>query len=286
MVLSGLAAIAVVASPSLRAQAYLQWTRWTGWTEDARRADPVGFAQHAEQKLRQDMEVMEKTRRELAAEVGQLSRKIREQQAMSEQAMVLAREFRNEYQEVSSGGRFPVEVRGAAYTEAQVRSQVSMLLAEADGYEQSLEQLRDVKQEAESRMESLAVRINTSQAQRVGLSAKIELLRARQLTVEGERLLAQVDELMDGNTQLIEGNPVRTVRELMDTPAGKPEKPASTARVRDFLAEKPRPAPAPAADVDASQVSTDRVALDTALPATAKPKAKRRDRTEPIFQQF
>ena len=57
----------------------------------------------------------------------------------------LAEGFRSQYQLASTSGGFPIEMRGAAYTRDQVRSQVSMLLAEAEGYQQSLADLRQVR---------------------------------------------------------------------------------------------------------------------------------------------
>jgi len=285
--LAATCAVAFTASPAVRAKAYQQWAQWTGWTEDARRADPVGFANHAQEKLGRDLELMQKTRRELSAEVGQLARKIREQEALGDQAMVLAGEFRTQYQQVSTGERNPVVVRGAAYTEAQVRSQVSMLLAEAEGYQQSVGQLREVKQEAETQIETLAVRISATEAQLAGLSAKRELLRARRLSAEGEQLLAQVDELMTGNAQLIEGNPVRTVRELMDAPTAKPGKPVAVRRVEEFLAQEP---PVDRTPIDQTPVEVEQVddPIDQVVTATkpGKRTPKKRKPSKPIFQQF
>ncbi len=239
-----LAAIGVGAaanSPTLRAKLQQQWADWTGWAQEARQADPVGFAEYARKKLKRDIEVMERTRRELAAEVGGLSRKIRGQQALADQAQMLAEEFRDRYQATSSDGGFPIEIREAAYTEAQAKSQVSMLLAEAEGYKDSLVELKKVQQEAESRMEALAVRINTTEAQLAALSAKREVLRARLLSDEGEQLLTQVDDLMTGNARLLQGNPVRTTRELLTVETTSAEKPVSAEKVEAFLAQKAPP---------------------------------------------
>ena len=278
LVIAGLAGAAVAVSPAMRTYVYQQWAGLCGWTEEARQADPVGFASYAERRLKHDLQVMEKTRTELAAEVGQLSRKIREQQALGDQARHLAEEFRTEYQLASTNGGFPIEVRSAAYTEGQAKSQVSMLLAEADGYTQSLDQLTKVRKEAESKIEELVVRINGTETQLAALSTKRELLRARQLTAEGEQLLAQVDELMTGNTQVIQGNPVRSVRELLDAPVAKPQKTASQQRVEEFLAAKP------VIGTDESTVSTQQASGRQGSTKVMK-RAKRNVVAKPIFQQ-
>lgn len=230
--------VAVGLSPAMRAAAHQQWTDRFGWTEEARRIAPVRFAQHAERRLAQDLDQMKQTRRELAAEVGQLVRRARQQQALHDQGATLADEFRAEYQEAEANGGFPITVRNAAYTRPQAEAQVSMLLAETAGYEQSLALLEGVRQQAEAQLEALAVKINQTEAQLATLATKRELLRAGRLTAEGERLLAQVDELMTGNARVIAENPVRTVEELLAaTP--QPANPAGRQAVAEFLAQRP-----------------------------------------------
>ncbi len=282
-------------SPGLRTKMSHAWNEQTGWTEQARRADPVGFVNHAEKKMKEDLTAMQKTRRELAAEVGTLVRKTREQRALAEQSRAMADEFRQAYQAASPNGSFPIELRGEAYTEPQIRSQVSLLLAEAEGYEQSLAEIESVQTEAEQRMEDLAVRIGKTESQLAALSTKRELLRARELTTEGEQLLAQVDQLMTGNTQAIAGNPVRTVRELAaaeQKPAGR----ANAAKVEAFLAAKPselasphRPADLPLEDgseaITTSFLDGRGQEAETESVNGKPPKQQKCKRGKPIFQQ-
>lgn len=285
----GAAAWAV--SPALRSQVTAWWDSHTGWTESARQADPAGFASHAETKLQQDLAKMDATRRELTAEVGRLSKTAREQSALADQARRMAEQFRDVYQAAQADDRFPVEIRGAAYTEPQVRSQVSMLLAEAEGYEASLADLETVRATAEAKIEELAVRINRTEAQLAALATKRELLRARQLTAAGEQLLAQVDELMTGNRQTIDANPVATVRELLARSPAKPEGRAPDRKVEEFLTAKP--ARAEAADSCVELFDTSVIeSTSQQSPAqfdikdkTRTDKQRKPARTKPIFQQ-
>ncbi len=267
-----------------------------GWTEAARQAYPAGFVAHAEAKLQRDLATMEQTRRELAAEVGRLSKTSREQSALAEQARTLAEQFRGEYQRAKDEGTFPIEVRGAAYTEPQVRSQVSLLLAEAEGYESSLTEIESVQTAAEEKIEELAVRINRTETQLAALATKRELLRARQLTTAGEELLAQVDELMTGNRQAIDANPVGTVRELLARGSSKPTGRATDSKVEAFLTAKQEPKnDAAESDVEAS-VEVTGANFPPAFPRQSqsqvdgkgKPRAakgQKANRTNPIFQQ-
>ncbi len=103
-----------------------------GWNEAAREADPVGFVEYASNRLQEDLKAMQRMRRELAAEIGNVSEKIRQLTALEDPARTLAEQFRDKYQEALAANGFPVEVRGAMYSQDQVKAQVSLLLAEAD----------------------------------------------------------------------------------------------------------------------------------------------------------
>jgi hypothetical protein len=285
-------AVAWANFPSLRTTTAAFWNSQTGWSEADRQADPDGFITYVEGKMRDDLALMQKTRRELAAEVGDLSRAKREQSAMATQAQTLAEEFRDEYQEALTNDAFPIAVRGEAYTETQVRSQVSLLLAEAEGYSGSLAEIECVQAEAEQKMEELAVRIGQTESQLVALATKRELLRVRRLTTEGEILLAQVDELMAGNTQAIAGNPVRTVRELADAEWSKPTGRVTNSRVEQFLAQTLSEKPEASDSVDNDTVLATPTSHQSQAPVQIVPQSKQRprskakpERQKPIFQQ-
>jgi len=212
---------------------------------------------------------------------------------LAEQARTLADQFRTEYQRAKDEGAFPVEVRGAAYTEPQVRAQVSLLLAEAEGYESSLTEVESVQTAAEEKIEELAVRINRTETQLAALATKRELLRARQLTTAGEELLAQVDELMTGNRQAIDANPVGTVRELLARGSGKPSGRATDSKVAEFLAAKSRTNETEETPVNLTPQFAEPA---DAIPASAQSqvevkdtsrtgKDKKANRGKPIFQQ-
>ena len=225
--------------PGVSVRAAREVARWTGWNDEAQRADPAGFAAHVAQKLQHDIEVMERTRREMTVEVGQLSDRIRQERALLEQGRTLAAEFRDKYVDASAKRRFPIEVRGAAYTEPQAKSQVSMLLAEIKGYESSQARLEDVRQQAETQIQTLTVRINTNESELVTLAAKRGMLEARSISADGETLLAHLDGLLEGNARVIESNPIRPVRELLVAARSSQRHPTNAEAVAAFLTVKP-----------------------------------------------
>ncbi len=260
--------------PALRARVFEQGQAWIGWPEAARRADPVGFTDHVERELKEDLDKLQAARGQLAGEIGTLSRNVREQQALLEHAEKLAAEFRDVYQAATEDGTFPVTVRDAAYTEDQAVSQVSLLLAETEGYRETLSKVEALRKQAESRLEELTVRVDRTASQLAMIATKRELLRARVLTDEAEQLVTQVDQLLDGNTQIVQGNPVRSVEELLAASQGRSSRP-SLEQARQFLVTKPSVAEtAPTVVVSSTQEPV----------VTLKPQLEERA-PKPIFQQ-
>jgi len=189
--------------------------RWAGWTEKARLADPVGYLDFAASQLQRDLRELGRLRRELLVQIAEVSQKLHEQESLLAQAERFAEEFRLRYREASAAGSFPVTVRGAAYTAAQIKSQVSLLLAEAEGYRAAINRLRKVREEAEAQLEAVTVRINRTEAELVALTAQREVLKARQVFQQQADILEKVQALSDENRRVITSSPVRTVQELL-----------------------------------------------------------------------
>lgn len=254
--------------PGIWVQIDRKVTEFAGWTEEARRADPAGFVDHATRGLREDLDVMRRTSRELVAEIAQVSKNVREQEALRDQANGLANEYRELYQTACTNGNAPIVIRNAAYTTEDVKVQVRMILAEAAGYEEALDALKTVQEQAESELEKLTVRINSTETKLVALAAQREILLARALSDEGEQLLAQIADLMDGNKQVIVQNPVRNVRELLavSMDASRPEDSNGMSDVEAFLAASPNEGQVEQQDVSAGESVAE---LDGSQEATA-----------------
>ena len=267
VVLGVTSALAWANFPALRTKTAAIWNSQTGWSDTDREADPEGFITYAEGKMQKDLDAMREARRDLAAEIGDLCKLAREQSALASQAQALAERFRAEYQGALADDSFPVEISSQAYTQSQAKSQVSLLLAEAEGYSESLGEIEEVQAEAEQKMEELAVRISKTEWQMAALATKRELLRVRQLTTEGETLLAQVDEVMVDNTLAIADNPVRTVRELAEAERSKPAGRVPESRVEAFLAEAPAAPPAIIEPADDNAPEIAPAAYQSEMPA-------------------
>lgn len=227
-------------SPAVRTAMATQGREWLGWTDEARRGDPVGFTSHVERKLQSEVAMLRTCRFELVGNTDQLSGKIREQEAFRDQARKLADEFRSAFQTARQGGSFPFVVRNAAYTEEQSVTQVSLLLAQAEGFDKSVKRLQQIQDQSNKRLQEIVVRQNATEAQLAAIGAQRELLRARELTTVGEALIAQVDELFDINQRVLTENPVRTIAELLSAETQSvPHSLAHQDAARRFLDEVP-----------------------------------------------
>ncbi len=276
----GLAAVVLAAcvsgvayrnAPGFRDAVDREIARWGEWTDEARGRDPVGFVGHAKGQLQRDVGQMAQTRGDLVAVLDKLDGKIREQQAL----LAYAEQFADEFRTAAQDAAYPVTVRGAAYTEDALVRQVSLLLAEAEGYKAGIDRLEAIRQQARAKYEELTVRLNRTESQLAALPAQRELLRVRKLSEDGEQLVAQVDELMQGNRRAIVADAVRSVQELLAGGPAQPEPRPTLAAAREFLARGKRAAAARDAQAAApvreiAPASHDEPVADDAEPAEAE----------------
>ena len=282
VVMVSVGAGAYVASPALRAKVARESQSLLGWTEAARQADPVGFTEFVEHQLRNDLNELKLTRRDLAMEAGTLAKKEKEQRDLLVHAEQFAAEYRAAYQQATEADAFPVSIRHADYSADEVVSQVSLLLAEADGYRQTLGRLSNIRQQAEQQLEQLAVRINTTETQLATTATQRGLLRARVLSDEGERLVAQVDLLLNNNSVVIHSNPVRSVRELLASNSTANQQRPSLEVARQFLMTQGNPEETVEAEIERPQKKPqDDITAAEPTSILLKPNLD----STPIFQQ-
>lgn len=235
-ILASLLVGGALSAPNVRTRVLAHWSAISGWSPAARAADPVGYVKWVERRLKRDLERLAPARDELGASVAKLNREKNRLDVLHEHARELAVEFRDAYH----AGEFPVTVRGAAYTKQQLEYQISLALAEADGYANSLDIVRDTIARAQSQSEVLSVQIAGSHTQLAVLDARRQLLQASQLTTVDATLVAQTDALLDGNVNVLaqaEENPVRSVPELLEAGRAASRQQVAGTNVRAFLSE-------------------------------------------------
>ena len=235
LALGGLAAVGVWKfAPSVQTAMDTQLDRYFGWTEEARQANPVEFVNHVSQTLGDDLEAMRTARRHLYAELALLGGKDREMRGNRQFALQQAEDFRAALQRAE----FPVALCDGVYPSGEsVTFQISQLLAEIDGYDQTLAEIEELNAEAKTKLSNLTVQINSTEAQITMTGVKRELLAARELTESGQQMLLAVNGLLNRNHRVVKENPVRSVEELLAAAKARPGSTVSDARMRAFLAQ-------------------------------------------------
>jgi hypothetical protein len=167
-------------SPSFRTMIWVWVNKITCWTPDAIQKDPVGYMKFVEKKLAGDQNKIQETWRNLGVSVAKLAKKQIAKRELLERGTAFAEDFRDVYQ--NANGNFPVEVRGEVYTEAQLRSQLSLLLAQNDGLTESLSEIDMEMIAANNKMEELVVQKEKTESQLALLETKRELFQAEKLS--------------------------------------------------------------------------------------------------------
>ena len=274
----------MTASPGFRTVVWDKIHGVTGWSEDAIQKDPLGYMAFVEKKLSNDQNTIQATWRNLGVSVGKLAKKQTEKRELLARGMEFAEEFREAYQNAS--GVFPVEVRGESYTEAQLRSQLSLLLAQNDGLTQSLAEIDVAMNTADNRMEELIVQKEKIESQLVLIATKREMFHAEALSTEGLLLIAQLNDLFEGNQQAMAGNPVRSIEQLVkaETLAAKP---ANSIRVEQFLNAnmKDKPSEIKIEDIVVTQLVSEEVVSVKVPKKVNKNRRSQKSESQPIYQQ-
>lgn len=206
--------------PGIRHRATDAYERYGGWTPEARRADPVGFLEYAEQKLQADLDALKQSRQNLADAARRLQAGRQRNQNLLASAGKLADSFRSAYQAAESGGSWPVSVAGATYTQEQLTSQVRLILGQRANYGKVIEEIDKASEAVETKSEHLVAQINETKATLAILPAKKEIARVNKLTEDIEELLGEVDALLGENDQALAESPIRTVEELTQAKPG------------------------------------------------------------------
>ena len=204
-----------------------------GWTAEARRKDPVGFIEYSIKKLGKNVEKFEDTRGELRAAQSKLQQMKEENTAKSSFAEKNLEAFKAAYKDAKGGKGWPTSVAGKSYTEAELKSQVGVVLSQKGGYEGILKQIEAGLVSAERRQNELMNRVNDSKAKLGILEAQKTLVKVNQLSAESEKLLAEVNDVLIQNEAMNEKSSVRTVEELMRDAGETPG--ASNPNVDAFL---------------------------------------------------
>jgi hypothetical protein len=225
-------------SAKLRSKVHQQLDRVTGWDAEARRDDPVGFIDFSIARLNDNIAKFDDVRRDLALAKGKLQKLHDDNAAKLAFAGKELDAFKASYKEAkgkeaSGGTAWPVAHAGRNYSEADLKSQVNLLLGQKAAYESVLKQTQDGLDTSGRREVEIVGRVTESKAKLDLLKTQRELVRINKLTADTEKLLGDVQEVLVENEALTAQNPVRTVDELMRQ--AEATNPQANANVDAFL---------------------------------------------------
>ena len=209
-------------APGCRQQAVDAYKKYGGWTEEARRADPVGFINYAEGKLQGHLADMQQTTRDLAAARERLQQATDRARKSVTAADQMAESFRTAYQQAETDAAYPVTMEGRPYTRAELIEQVRLILQQRADSQQSVGQLEQTAETTGQKATELLTQITRIKAALEMLPAQREIARASKLTGETEKTWSEVNDLIGRNETMLTESPVRTVDELLrDREAGQ-----------------------------------------------------------------
>lgn len=202
--------------PGFRAKVDQQYDKVGGWTEDARRNDPVGYIEFSIGKLQENVTKFEEMRTSLVGAKAKLEQQKNENAGKIVFSEKMLGELKAKFLEVKSGkSKWPVEVAGKAYTEADLKQQVNLFLSQKEGFTALATQLDKALVTAESKGNEILTRISDSKGKLSMLSTQKEIVKLNKLTGDTEKLLATVQDVLVQNEAMVQGTAVRTVEELM-----------------------------------------------------------------------
>jgi phage shock protein A len=202
--------------PGLRAKASGAVGGVAGWSEEARKADPLGFMDYAEKQLNKHMSQLKDARRNMQEAMQRISDETERNGVLLESATKLAHDFRGAYRKAMVDG-YPIEVAGGTYSRESLIEQVRLVMMQSANYTKAIEDLERAARAAGGTGQSILKQITDTQAALASLPAKKEIARVNKLTGRTQELLEQIDALIDRNETVLKDSPVRTVEELVQT---------------------------------------------------------------------
>ncbi len=200
--------------PGLRQKAVDVYRQHGGWTEEARRADPVGFIEYAERELKGDLADLKATRTRLSEARDDLAAELQKHRSLLEKAEELAATFREAYRRAEAGGGYPVSVSGQDYAKGELIEQVRLILLQRRNYSEIIDDMVAAAEKAASKQQQLVTQVTATKAALSALPAKKEIARVNELTGRTRQLFQQANEAISQNQEVLAESPVRTVEEL------------------------------------------------------------------------
>lgn len=225
-------------NPGVKAQVDQAVNKHVGWTPEARKADPKGFIEHAIERL-------EKDRIAFQAQQNEYSR-IR-QEAVTGMATAEAKVAKAEevslgakaaFQGAESSGSWPVSFSNKSYSREELVGQVQTVLYEKGGHATAIEIYTQTISDIDGQRLAVTSRITQIGIEITKLKAEAQRAEMIKLNADAEAMLAQVNELLEGNNKDLvqyEESPIRSLDDLESVEEATQEKRAATVANKDVM---------------------------------------------------
>ena len=186
-------------NPGVKAKVDNALREQIGWNEEARKADPKGFIEHAIEQLKQDKATFTAQRSELAKVRDEATENLTKAEANIAKGNELAAAAKAAYQTAESGEAWPAKFSNSTYTRDQLIQQVSTIMAEKKAYEETVKTYKEVLDGVNAQEANLMERITKIDGKVIELGAQAKLVEMKKLTAEADVMLAQVNDLLVTN---------------------------------------------------------------------------------------
>ncbi|MDD3587487.1 MAG: hypothetical protein PHQ75_09920 [Thermoguttaceae bacterium] len=222
-------------SPAFRTKVISKAEKIGQWTPEAIQKDPIGYSEFVESRLKKDLEEFKTTRKNLGARMDDIAKKMSDKGKL----LVAGRTLADEIAEAIEAKKYPVTVAGKEYTESQLRSQLSLVVAQMDTMTESLSELEKIQMASEKENERAIIQMEKTESQLSLVAARREIFKAKARTAEGLEMITQCNAVLEQNQTVFANNPVRTIEEMLaDTEAkASGAHSASAERVEKYLDE-------------------------------------------------
>jgi DNA repair exonuclease SbcCD ATPase subunit len=162
-------------------------------------------------KLIAELKQLRDARQELCEQTGGLVDQIRRQERLLARCQEEAETLRVKYQQAQANGETLISYRESTYRPDQLVSQVSLLLVQMEGIEATIDDLQQLKQTAEGKLEEVTVRIASLASRLPMLDTWGAIAAIESLPSDSEQLIAQLDGILTEMAQASRGIQVRSV---------------------------------------------------------------------------
>ena len=183
-------------SPSFRAMFDSKVGELKEWTPEARRNDPVGYIDYSLNRLQKNIDKFDVMKGELETSKRGLEKLVVKNENLRDMGEKRLGEFKAAYKAATASGSWPVEIVGQKYKEAELKSQVAMILGQRDAANASLEQLKPAVLNIANRINDVVARSSDSRAKLGILQSQRETVKALKLTKEFEQTLQNVQDIL------------------------------------------------------------------------------------------